>query len=554
MLEDLVSSVCEAAKEDDLERLNEACSVFIARLPEEPGTIDDELARKALRCLRSNRRFEQMRRVANAFLVDGSEDALVVHFLAQGMIEAGELLPAIRLLENEVANENLAEDDWGDLKGALGRAWKDLAMQTRDRRPEIAKNAIRSAFLHYSQAWMKNGAKFTYQGINMVAVGNWDERQGKGQHLLTTADHEGARAAALSIAEDLTSRSCHELENWDYAILGEAHLGAGNHDEALKWYGAYTKREGSAFALAGSARQLQQLWDADKHDWGENILAPMIGKLGMEAGGGFTVSPKALERLASVTKQQHQAVLGDVGTRTYSWLQEGLRAAKSVAIIFKDGAPHGTGFAVVGKELDPKLGDEIVVLTNAHVVSGIGYPDAAKPTEATVRFELIHQEGLGPYSYNVDKKLIWESHPDEHDVAVLRLDPAVPSEQISERIYHELPELSGDRKRVYIIGHPSGREISISFQDNELIAYEREVYESPNSIVPCRIQYRAPTEPGSSGSPVYDQSWRIIGIHHAGGRYVQKLDGSRNTHAANEGLWIESMRRALRQRSGGQDQ
>lgn len=552
MLEDLVSSVCEAAKYDDLERLNEACSVLIARLPEEPGTIDDELARKALKCLRSNRRFEQMRRLANAFLVDGSEDALVVHFLAQGMIEAGELLPAIRLLENEVAREGLDERDWGELKGALGRAWKDLAMQTRHRRPEIAKNAIQKSFHHYSQAWRENRAKFTYQGINMVAVGCWDERQGKAQHLLTTADHEEARAAALSVVEDLTSRSCYELENWDYATLGEAHLGAGNHNEALNWYGAYTKREDSAFALAGSARQLQQLWDADKHEWGEKILAPMIGKLGMEPGGGFSVSPKALELLASVPEHQHQAVLGDIGTKTYGWLQQGLRAAKSVGIIFKDGAPHGTGFAVVGEELDPKLGKEIVVLTNAHVVSDAGYPKAASPSEATVKFELLHQDGHGEYSYDV-AEVLWESHPNEHDVAVLRLNPTVPDELRPRRMYDKLPSLSGDKKRVYIIGHPSGREISFSFQDNELLDYERAVYESPNSIVPCRIQYRAPTEPGSSGSPIYDSDWRIIGIHHAGGRYVQKLDGSRNTHAANEGLWIESMRRALRQRSDGQD-
>ena len=551
MFEDLVTSVCEAAKDDDLESLKEACSVLIARLPEEPGTIDDELARIALKCLRSNRRFEQTRRMANAFLVDGSEDPLVVHFLAQGMIESGELLPAIRLLENEVARKDLHEGDWGELKGALGRAWKDLAMQTQDRRPEIARNAAQKSFHHYSEAWRGNRTRFTYQGVNMVAVGCWDERRGSRQHLLTTVEHEEARAGALSIVEDLTKRSCSELENWDYATLGEAHLGAGNYDEALNWYGAYTKREDSAFALAASARQLQQLWDADQHDWGESILALMIGKLGIEPGGGFSVSPKALERLASVPEDQHQAVLGDVGTRTYGWLQEGLRAATCVAIILKDGAPHGTGFAVVGKELDPELGEEIVVLTNAHVVTGAGYPDAAMPAEATVRFEMLHQDGHGPYSYNVDK-VIWESHPDEHDVAVLRLDPAVPSEHISERLYHKLPELSGNKRRVYIIGHPSGREISFSFQDNELIAYENEVYELPNSIAPCRIQYRAPTEPGSSGSPVYDQNWRIIGIHHAGGRYVQKLDGSRNTHAANEGLWIESMRRALRQRPGRQ--
>ena len=143
MLEELVKSVCAAAQGDDLERLNEFCAALIAQLPEEPGAIEVTLARKTLKALRSSRRFDQMRRVANAFLVDGCEDALVVHFLAQGMIEAGEILPAIRLLENSVEESGLEVDHWGELKGALGRAWKDLAVQTRDRRHEIAQNAIR---------------------------------------------------------------------------------------------------------------------------------------------------------------------------------------------------------------------------------------------------------------------------------------------------------------------------------------------------------------------------------------------------------------------------
>ena len=90
--------------------------------------------------------------------------------------------------------------------------------------------------------------------------------------------------------------------------------------------------------------------------------------------------------------------------------------------------------------------------------------------------------------------------------------------------------------RVYVIGYPYGGGLSFSINDNELLDRDDRV-----------LHYRAPTEGGSSGSPVFNQKWNLIGLHHGGGLEVPKLNNKPGTYAANEGIWIQAIRKALEQ-------
>jgi len=68
---------------------------------------------------------------------------------------------------------------------------------------------------------------------------------------------------------------------------------------------------------------------------------------------------------------------------------------------------------------------------------------------------------------------------------------------------------------------------------------------TPANPSACFVQYRAPTEPGSSGSPVFEAAlWRVIALHHAGAEAMRKLNGKPGTWAANEGIWIQSIVKA----------
>ena len=110
-------------------------------------------------------------------------------------------------------------------------------------------------------------------------------------------------------------------------------------------------------------------------------------------------------------------------------------------------------------------------------------------------FEAIDPDGV----YSVDR-ILWSSPDDRHDASVLRLGPPVTG-ITALPVANSLPVLE-QTARVYIIGHPGGRDLAFSFQDNELLDHEGPTAGKPQIPGVCRVHYLAPTEGGSSGSPV----------------------------------------------------
>ena len=104
----------------------------------------------------------------------------------------------------------------------------------------------------------------------------------------------------------------------------------------------------------------------------------------------------------------------------------------------------------------------------------------------------------------------------------------------------QLPNLAAtDPPRAYLIGHPRGlAQPQFTLQDNVLLDYDD-----------VRLHYRSPTEPGSSGSPVFDSEWQLIGLHHAGGFDMPRLHNRGGTYDANEGISVLAIAAALQQRA-----
>jgi V8-like Glu-specific endopeptidase len=193
----------------------------------------------------------------------------------------------------------------------------------------------------------------------------------------------------------------------------------------------------------------------------------------------------------------------------------------------------GTGFLVRGSDLAPGLGETLLLLTNAHVISDDPAVQAKhgslEPTDAIITFEAF--EAASGQRFRV-AELLWTSPPDQLDASLFRLDPPVPAIDPFP-VAKRLPVADGVQK-VYVIGHPGGRSLSVSLNDNLLLDWDDRL-----------IHYRAPTEGGSSGSPVFNQQWDLIGLHHAGGLAMQRLKGQEGTYPANEGIWIRRIINAL---------
>jgi S1-C subfamily serine protease len=129
---------------------------------------------------------------------------------------------------------------------------------------------------------------------------------------------------------------------------------------------------------------------------------------------------------------------------------------------------HGTGFLMRARDLGLKRDglnpDELVVVTNHHVVNEEGSGEALRPESAEVVFE-----ALSPPQRAEVAKVLWSSPPNLHDACVLQLQTQ-PAELKPLTAASALPVLDvHEPQRVYVIGHPGGRELAFSLQDNELL-------------------------------------------------------------------------------------
>jgi V8-like Glu-specific endopeptidase len=513
--------------------------------------------RTALGALRNKRYFDLMDRLASAALAAGQRDAQVRRQYAQGLIDGGKIGPAIALLHDLATDTSSSgatpsAKEHAEARGLLGRAFKQAYVNAANRpslidvsgatpaaadeyrcRAACYRDYLDRAIDYYRAVFDEDPERNLWHGINTVACVRRAQRDG-----FASSAYPDATAIAQQILGQLESIEPRtRVDVWDRATAIEACVALDRLPDALEWLALYTNDENAdAFEFGSTLRQLIEVWQLTPgSDPGRQILPPLHAALLKREGGSVELSARPQSAFSVEQELGGLEAVYDGGRfLTLQWYKTGLQRCDAVGRIetaFEKGV--GSGFLVRGEDIDATFAGRFLFMTNAHVVSDDpavqqGRPAALAPHKARVRFEARQAAGAKTYAV---KQLLWTSPPGNLDATLLELDETVTCDPPCP-LALSLPV--PDQDRVYVIGHPKGGGLSFSFDNNVVVAAKEP-----------KLHYRAPTEPGSSGSPVFNDDWELVAIHHFGNAAVASAKG---TVFANEGIWMSAIVKAIVQK------
>jgi endonuclease G len=242
----------------------------------------------------------------------------------------------------------------------------------------------------------------------------------------------------------------------------------------------------------------------------------------LEDSLGETRLPEQIDRI-------YERVLGGNDLMPVAYLERGAIAARAVARIDLGGGGFGTGFLIAPR----------VLITNNHVLR-----DRETAARATANFQYeVNLRDVAAEHVTVDlvpDELFHTSPANELDFTVVAVSPKVPLWQFGCLPLIEATGKTSEGEWLTIIQHPSGQRKQLCVRENKFIKRTEDM-----------LWYTTDTMPGSSGSPVFNNDWFVVALHHAGvpeikdGVIVRQADGSEKW-IANEGVRVSRIVQTLR--------
>jgi endonuclease G len=234
-----------------------------------------------------------------------------------------------------------------------------------------------------------------------------------------------------------------------------------------------------------------------------------------------------------------------------NYLELGLRVAHAVGRIHVKTPSGESGFGT-GFMISPRL-----VMTNHHVLESSLWAERSH-IEFNYQFD-SYGKPCPTFIFEFDPATFYYSS-EKLDFAIVAVKDSVFPNGVNLAALGYLPlneELGKADEKEYlsIIQHPGGEIKQIAIRENELL----------DKSNPDFLWYSTDTTQGSSGSPVYNDQWQVVALHHLGvpemdGNKIRLIDGgywepgvddSRILWKANEGARVSAIVKDLVTKRGG---
>ncbi len=232
-----------------------------------------------------------------------------------------------------------------------------------------------------------------------------------------------------------------------------------------------------------------------------------------------------------------EAIQGDtIDYLPTSFLAEGAALRRAVAFIEVNTpreASLGTGFLVSSQ----------LLLTNQHVVNDIAAARAATVTFDRELDEFGRPREMSVFMLDPDRCAVFSPEA-ELDYALIAVGPRVSGADTLANFgfcpMSDTPDRHVIGMNVNIVQHPRGMRKIVALRNNLLTARRD-----------TKLLYETDTETGSSGAPVFSDTWDVVALHHYG-EPMDELDenGKPIPQTVNEGIRISAIVRDLRARIG----
>lgn len=262
----------------------------------------------------------------------------------------------------------------------------------------------------------------------------------------------------------------------------------------------------------------------------DRSLTPMLGRENREAlaSGPVREAPDAARRA-------FERQIGGRDTLPCWFLTRATAIRRTIGRIHIRDATRrvgwGTGFLVA-----PNL-----LVTNQHVLDSL---QTARFSRVEFDYEETFEGDVLPSAmFDLAPDVLFVSSPAEGgmDYALVavasqaRADSRTPGAALAEFGHNVLSREEGKLIKgelINTIHHPEGQPRQVSLRENRLLALE------DPALQDRWMHYETDTEQGSSGAPLYNNQWEVVGVHHMG---VEKRDEQGNILAVGGGRWTPQM-------------